>query len=220
MRHWSGAGVLFALCMFAAATDQVTIWRAPRAGSDQPVPAQVRADDIAVVAQESIDNGPGAAGILIVAAVLLLGLFLLASSLSLVPFELPLERRFSWGRWSTTDEEPLPFPTGPPPGEAVDEARVALCSGEAKNGIVACWLRLERAAIDAGLGRDAPETAQEYSHRLVRTTAVDPTPMGELADLYREARFSDHPLGDHHRDLALAALDRITTDLDSGATSR
>ena len=33
--------------------------------------------------------------------------------------------------------------------------------------------------------------------------------VGQLADLYREARFSDHPMTEDHRQEALAALDTI-----------
>ena len=42
---------------------------------------------------------------------------------------------------------------------------------------------------------------------------ADPGAVTELADLYREARFSDHPMTDDHRQAALEALDTIHRSL-------
>ena len=92
-------------------------------------------------------------------------------------------------------------------------ARAALAGGSPRNAIVACWMQLERDAADAGLPRRGAETSMEYAARVVAESSVDPAPIGELAALYREARFSHHELGDHHRTLALAALDRVAAAL-------
>lgn len=91
----------------------------------------------------------------------------------------------------------------------VDAARIALAGGNPRNAIVACWMQLERDAAAAGLSRDAAETSAEYVERVVTASSVDPAPIRELAALYREARFSDHELGDDHRTRALAALNRV-----------
>ena len=91
----------------------------------------------------------------------------------------------------------------------VDAARSALAGGSPRNAIVACWMQLERDAGAAGLSRDAAETSAEYVERVVTASSVDPAPIRELAALYREARFSDHELGDDHRARALAALNRV-----------
>lgn len=95
----------------------------------------------------------------------------------------------------------------------VDAARAALASGAPRNAIVACWMQLERDAAAAGLAREAAETSAEYVERVVAQSSVDPAPIGELAVLYREARFSRHELRDDHRVRALAALNRVEAAL-------
>jgi hypothetical protein len=95
----------------------------------------------------------------------------------------------------------------------VDSARAALSDGTPRNAIVACWMQLESDAATAGLPRLAAETPAEYVERVVGASSVDPVPIGELAALYREARFSRHELGDDHRKRAFAALDRVAATL-------
>lgn len=103
------------------------------------------------------------------------------------------------------------LPDEPAPELAVDTdaARRALAGGTPRNAIVACWMQLERDAAAAGIPRAAAETSTEYVERVVAASSVDPGPIGSLAALYREARFSDHALGDSHRALALVALNRV-----------
>ncbi len=92
-------------------------------------------------------------------------------------------------------------------------ARAALAEGSPRNAIVACWMQLERDAAAAGLPRGRAETSMEYAARVVAESSVDPAPIGELAALYREARFSHHELDDRHRRQALTALDRVAVAL-------
>ncbi len=98
----------------------------------------------------------------------------------------------------------------------VDAARAALAEGEPRNAIVACWLQLERDAAAAGLARSEAETSAEYVERVVAVSSVDPVPIGELAALYREARFSRHHLNDDHRARASTALNRVAAALRRG----
>lgn len=98
----------------------------------------------------------------------------------------------------------------------VDAARAALSGGSPRNAIVACWVQLESDAATAGLPRLAAETPTEYVERVVGASSVDPVPIGELAALYREARFSRHELRDDHRKRAFAALDRVAATLRRG----
>ena len=95
----------------------------------------------------------------------------------------------------------------------LEAARTVLAQGTPRNAIVACWMRLERDAGAAGLVRATAETSAEFVERVVATASVDPVPIGELAALYREARFSRHDLDDDHRVRALAALDRVALAL-------
>ncbi len=98
----------------------------------------------------------------------------------------------------------------------VDEAeaqRAALLSGAPRNAIVQCWLRLEQDVASVGLVRREADTSAEFTERVLATYAVDSRAIHDLAALYREARFSQHPLGETARAEALDALDRLHTAL-------
>ncbi len=109
------------------------------------------------------------------------------------------------------------------PGAVVDEAPDimldltgqigALEQGSARNAIVACWLRLEDDIVAAGLTRTPSETSAELTERVLAQAAVDGAAVVELADLYREARFSRHELGDAERERARIALQRVHASL-------
>ena len=89
------------------------------------------------------------------------------------------------------------------------EQRAALLEGAPRNAIVACWHRFEIQASSAGLAREPWETSSEYTLRLFDLVSAEPQAVGELAALYREARFSDHELGEEARVRAVAALDSL-----------
>ena len=97
--------------------------------------------------------------------------------------------------------------------EGADQGLEALERGAPRNAIVAAWVALEGAAASAGLPRHPAETSTEYVTRVLRVWDVDPRSLAELAALYREARFSTHPLIEAHRRRAIAALDTIRSDL-------
>ncbi len=88
----------------------------------------------------------------------------------------------------------------------VEAAARHLSRGTPRNAIVACWMQLEADAGVAGLARADAETSAEYVARVVASASVDTAPIGELAALYREARFSRHDLDERHRTRAVAAL--------------
>lgn len=94
-----------------------------------------------------------------------------------------------------------------------DRQQRALEEGVAAEGIVACWVALERSAEDAGVPRLVSETPTEFVVRLLHGLDVDPRPVAALARLYHEARFSSHRMGPDARDRARAALDAIHDDL-------
>ena len=108
------------------------------------------------------------------------------------------------------------------PGEVLDEVRLevavvlsdridgALLSAvPPRNAIVACWLQLEDDVAASGIPRHPAETSTEFSTRVVAERSVEPGPIGELAALFREARFSEHSLGEEHRARAVDALLRV-----------
>lgn len=102
------------------------------------------------------------------------------------------------------------------PDELVEtaDARLALLKeGEPRNAIVACWVDLEDSASAAGLPRHPAETAAEYTIRVLHTWDIAPAALGGLAELYREARYSRHPVTEQHREEAIARLTMIHADL-------
>ncbi len=96
---------------------------------------------------------------------------------------------------------------------AADRQIEALRSGEPRNAIVACWVALEDAVARVGLPRDPAETSTEFTRRIVQAVTVDSRAATDLAALYREARFSAHPLLEAHRDTAIALLTALSEEL-------
>lgn len=97
--------------------------------------------------------------------------------------------------------------------EAVDQTLVAIERGETREAIIACWLRLEDIAGEAGVSRRPAETASDLTERVLATYQVSAATLSRLADLYREARFSAHRLEDTARDEARSALEEIRDEL-------
>lgn len=84
-----------------------------------------------------------------------------------------------------------------------------LREGSPRNAVVQCWHRFELLAGRAGLPRRSWETSTEFTARVLRAAGADPEAVATLAGLYREARFSDHPLEEADRATAAQALAAI-----------
>jgi len=107
------------------------------------------------------------------------------------------------------------------PTELLEAARDRLRdleNGEPRNAIVAAWLGLETSAAATGLPRLPAETSTEYTERVIGVWPVDSDRLGDLAALYREARFSVHDLGESHRDRAITDLRVLIADLEQVAS--
>jgi hypothetical protein len=94
-----------------------------------------------------------------------------------------------------------------------DEQDTLLRAGDPRNAIVAAWHRFEVQGERAGVARRDSETSSEYALRILDLADTDAGPVNRLAELYREARFSDHPITEDHRSQALAALAGIRQSL-------
>lgn len=92
--------------------------------------------------------------------------------------------------------------------------------GDPRNAVVACWVALEDGVSRAGLERSPAETSVDLATRVLTRWQVDPTAVAALAELYREARFSRHPVTEQQRDQAVAILDQINGDLRAAARDR
>lgn len=99
-------------------------------------------------------------------------------------------------------------------GNAAESQLALLPQGTPRNAIIACWMALQSATVDAGLAGLPSETAEEFMLRAVRGLRLDPGAITALAALYREARFSEHMMLEHQRDQAGAALRVLAEQLD------
>ena len=97
------------------------------------------------------------------------------------------------------------------------EQETLLREGDPRNAIVAAWHHFEVQGERAGVARRASETSSEYGMRILDLAAADNGSVNRLAELYREARFSDHPVTEEHRARALAALADIRRSLGARA---
>jgi hypothetical protein len=91
--------------------------------------------------------------------------------------------------------------------------REMLASGSPRNAIVACWHRFEEQAAAAGVRRQPWETSSEFTLRVLDRLAADDTAVLRLAELYRDARHSDHEITEANRHSAAQALDAIHRSL-------
>ncbi len=90
----------------------------------------------------------------------------------------------------------------------------ALDHGTPRDAIVRCWIMLEEAVTQAGLARDPALTTEEFTRAVLARYDVRATGIADLGNLYREARFSSHQLGEPHRRRAVHALNLLRDDLD------
>ena len=100
--------------------------------------------------------------------------------------------------------------------DAADRALVEVEHPDAREAVIRSWLLLGAAAADAGVPARPAETATEYAWRIAAAFAVPTTDLHRLAELYREARFSEHPVGEVQRAEARRLLQRLRSGLTGG----
>ena len=79
--------------------------------------------------------------------------------------------------------------------------------------MVAAWVHLEATLHDAGVTLSPSRTSTEVTLDALRRFDVDPDTLGTLADLYREARWSRHPLTEQDRARAEEAYRALEVDV-------
>lgn len=206
-----------ALLALAAAAQPVRLWVVPTPGANVSPPdgaAPVTIDSPRQSEEQSESGGglgplPQLLAVLVTAA----GAAALVAMRGWWPGDWPLGGVRSRRRRRFSSLPEMPDDKG---GLNVDEARAALSTGNPRNAIVECWIRLESDIAASGWPRSGAETSAEYVERIIAEMSVDPSAIYDLAALYREARFSTHPLVDPDRANALGALSRIEADLRAG----
>lgn len=104
--------------------------------------------------------------------------------------------------------------------EAVESGLVAVDSGTATDGVIACWVALEDAAASAGVPREPSETPAEFTVRVLGVGGISEPELLRLAQLYREARYSTHGSSEEARTEARAALVRLRDDLSAAVAAQ
>jgi hypothetical protein len=126
------------------------------------------------------------------------------------------------GRPLTVDRAP------PTPASQVAEVAAALSAGldelarghDPRSVVIACWVRLEQAAGEAGTPRRAADAPADYVLRLLAGHRISRSVLDRLAGVYRQARYSSGPVDDSMRREAVAALEHLRAELGAGAGSR
>ncbi|MFD7906928.1 DUF4129 domain-containing protein [Kitasatospora sp. NPDC059747] len=119
---------------------------------------------------------------------------------------------------------PVLLPAAPPPSpedvlaEAVVSARTALTGDDARAAVIACFVAMEGSLAAAGVSRRDSDSPTELVERALSHQSIDPGQAHALTALYREARYSTHPMDDGHVRRARAALDTIGAALAAALT--
>jgi len=82
-----------------------------------------------------------------------------------------------------------------------------------RDAISEAYARLLAALEATGAGRRPAEAPHEHVDRVLAPLGIRSAPLHELAELFVFARFSQHPVTDHHRARAIAALGEALADL-------
>ncbi len=98
---------------------------------------------------------------------------------------------------------------------ALEEARTPLSTVvDVQDAVIAAWLVLERSLAESGVPRRPSATTLEFVVEVLANFALDRDSLDRLSALYRRALFDPEPLLEADRTAAMAALDRLTEDLE------
>ncbi|WUH95385.1 DUF4129 domain-containing protein [Streptomyces sp. NBC_00433] len=123
-----------------------------------------------------------------------------------------------WRQLRDTAEQPDPGPYLPAEhdvlADAVDSGRRALLDGtDARAAVIACYAAMETSLAESGVARRASDSPQDLLERAAGSGLLTGPHATDLTVLFREARYSTHPMDHTHRDRAADALDAIAAQL-------
>ena len=163
-----------------------------------------------------------------VSVALLLTLVALAVAVVVVWTVVVLRRAGAWRRVQqmpqAAQEEPRDDEGDTPDaavlGSAVRAGEAALTTAaDPRMAIIACYEAMEAVLAEHGSARSESDTPTEFLDRAVGAGLIRSDAAGTLTDLFREARFSRHPLGERDREAAIGALARLRAEVDQSAVS-
>lgn len=96
---------------------------------------------------------------------------------------------------------------------AVASGRRALHGEDARAAVIACYAAMETTLGRSGVARLDSDSPTDLLHRAVTGGTLTGNAAGELTELFREARYSSHPMDDGHLLRARTALDEIAAQL-------
>ncbi|SEM09000.1 DUF4129 domain-containing protein [Streptacidiphilus jiangxiensis] len=104
--------------------------------------------------------------------------------------------------------------------DAVQAGRAALADDpDPRTAIIACYAAMEASLAQGGISRRKADTPTELLQRAVESELVQGPAARSLTELFSEARYSTHPMGEHQRDQARAALEDIGAHLAAAAAA-
>jgi uncharacterized protein DUF4129 len=120
---------------------------------------------------------------------------------------------------------PLPEPEGEPDPEPLVAAlaagaRVLHEDPDPRTAIIGCYAAMERSLADAGSPPRMADTPAEVLSRATASGLVRSAPATTLTGLFRQARYSSHPMTEADRTTATEALAQVQADLGSGALAQ
>lgn len=107
--------------------------------------------------------------------------------------------------------------------EAVAASLAVLIEGDdPRAAVIACWLRLQALAEQAGVPGTPSDAPGDLVGRMLAThglTGGGIRALHELTEVYRAARYAPHPVTESDRETARAALDRMRAELSAAGAA-
>jgi uncharacterized protein DUF4129 len=211
----AGVVALLAVGLLAAAFGNPAIEALPIPQvtvSGQPRPLDDPQSELAqVLPPEATSPTAGAAGGIVL---IVLGVLILIAAIGLAIW---LARGAGTTRFARI--RPVARPSAPVSAgrvrAAIDRGLSDLDEADAdpRRAVIACWVRLERAAAEAGVSREPGDTSTDLVSRVLAGHQVSAEVLASLAELYREARFATHGVDPSTRDRARSALRQLRSEL-------
>ncbi|MFB7617584.1 DUF4129 domain-containing protein [Kitasatospora sp. NPDC056181] len=161
-----------------------------------------------------VPTDPSSGGLLKALVAVVIGGLVIAVAVAFVILLVQVWRRLRISR----NRLPAPLPAAPARPEevlaaAVATGRRALSGDDARAAVIACYAAMEGSLAASGTARRACDSPTELLERAVADDHVDRGSAEALTGLFREARYSTHPMGDGHVRRAQDALDAIAAHL-------
>lgn len=218
----SGVFALLACSAVALPVALLFLWHTPGRGpgikADEPS-AQPSGHRASGPASPSASAAPHAGGhaasvphLPLVPLLLGLGVLALLAVTALVAVRLRTARR------RTAAAAPAPDGDREALADAVDAGRAALLGDDPRAAIIACYAAMESALAGRGVAVRRSDSPSDLLARAARRSLlVGPAAAAapELAALFREARYSTHPMTEAQRADARRALDELSAGLNS-----